>query len=135
MAMGWSRAALAKLSGLSVTQVRAAEQGRLKDPDALAALDEILTRAGGPLPTRQMLLDFGRNLRDARLLAGTGRLGLTRKGLVRLSGLSESTIKFVETGRIWPSRYVCLRLYAVEILKLHWEDLEPFAGPPPRAAR
>ena len=57
--------------------------------------------------------------------------GLTRRELAKRARLPDATIRSLEEGRMVPTRETCLRLYAVEALRLKWAELEPIAGRPP----
>lgn len=67
---------------------------------------------------RETLLQFGKLLKDRRLKARLSRAALGKK-----TGLSEATIKFIETARTRATRGTLLRLLAVEELGLSWADL------------
>lgn len=68
--------------------------------------------------SRETLLQFGKLLKDRRLQARLSRAALGKK-----TGLSEATIKFIETARTRPTRGTLLRLMAVDALQLTWADL------------
>jgi DNA-binding XRE family transcriptional regulator len=61
--------------------------------------------------SRETLLQFGKLLKDRRLQARLSRAALGKK-----TGLSEATIKFIETARTRPTRGTLLRLMAVDAL-------------------
>lgn len=77
-----------------------------------------LTGRREPRLSRETLLQFGKLLKDRRLSARLSRAALGKK-----TGLSEATIKFIETARTRPTRGTLLRLMAVEELQLTWADL------------
>lgn len=71
-----------------------------------------------PTVPRETLLEFGKLLKDRRLQARLSRAALGKK-----TGLSEATIKFIETARTRATRGTLLRLMAVDELQLTWADL------------
>jgi len=81
----------------------------------------LLSGLGGrrePAIPRETLLQFGKLLKDRRLQARLSRAALGKK-----TGLSEATIKFIETARTRATRGTLLRLMAVDSLQLTWADL------------
>ena len=61
---------------------------------------------------------FGLLLRDRRTLLAWSRVKLAKR-----AKLSDSTIKFIETGRHKVSRATLLRLFEISELRLSWADL------------
>ena len=103
-----------EVGGIAVGRERREDQRRIaRNLDAVP--DDVL-RVGAQL------------LRDRRESAG-----LSRKALGRLAKLSDSTVKFVETGLHPPSRATLIRLIDVPELKLTWADAP--GHPPPPAVR
>jgi transcriptional regulator with XRE-family HTH domain len=86
--------------------------------DLKSCLVSDLTGRREPRLSRETLLQFGKLLKDRRLQARLSRAALGKK-----TGLSEATIKFIETARTRPTRGTLLRLMAVEELQLTWADL------------
>lgn len=123
---GLSREELAQQAQVPLTAIHAIHRRTLVSPKAVSAICRALSL---PLPgfiDPAPLLRLGQLLHDRRR-----RVGLSRKALGRLAKLSDTTVKFVETGQHPPSRTTCLRLLGVPELNLQWQDLALFAGDPP----
>ena len=73
--------------------------------DLKSCLVSDLTGRREPRLSRETLLQFGKLLKDRRLQARLSRAALGKK-----TGLSEATIKFIETARTRPTRGTLLRL-------------------------
>lgn len=122
----WNRPALAAQAHVPLTAIHAIYRRAPVRPEVVSAVCRSLDLTLPPFCDLTPLLKVGRLLRDRRENAG-----LSRKALGGLAKLSDSTVKFVETGLLVPSRATCLRLLSVSALALSWSDLAPFAGSPP----
>ena len=124
----WNRPALAAQARVPLIAVHAIYRRAPVLPEAISAICRCLELPLPPFMDLATLRKLGQLLRDRRESAG-----LSRKALGRLAKLSDSTVKFVETGLHPPSRATCLRLLSVAALNLQWSDLAPFAGLPPES--
>lgn len=149
-ALGWNIAKLAEESGHNVEEIRDLENGRSSDEQLLSEVGALLDREiakvlplwekvisdpdlmsdpGSGRATRKLkLLEFGKLLKDRRHNARFSRLKLAK-----LAGLSDATIKFIETARNPPSRRTCQALISVKELGLKWADVAilDYVGPEP----
>lgn len=69
-------------------------------------------------PAREELKRFGARLKDRRILAA-----LSRREVAEKSGLSECSIKFIESARTRPRLATLLALMRISELDLQLEDL------------
>ncbi len=141
-ALGWTIAKLAAESQRDIDDIHVFEVGDSSEDQQLTAalmsvLDEaiaqllpywvqivsgpdLLPAAGDAKANRKLaLILFGNLLKDRR-----NKAHLSRRELGTLAGVSDATIKFIETARHPPSRGTCQRLVAVGALKLTWADVE-----------
>lgn len=92
----------------------------------LVSQDDLKRGIKPPLLVSEPLESLGRVIRDRRDLARLSRLALSER-----TGLSDATIKHIESGTHPPSRKTCLKLYVSSGLQFEWRHFEPFAGSPP----
>lgn len=149
-ALGWSVAKLASESKRTVEEIRNFEDGYATDKQLIAELlvpidsaiaqvlpfweqvisdPDLLPISDEKKAIRKLkLVEFGKLLRDRR-----NKVQLSRLQLGKLAGLSDATIKFLETARHPPSRRTCQALVGVKELALNWSDVATigYVGPAP----
>lgn len=150
-ALGWTVAKLAAESKRTVEEIHHFESGDSDNDELLtaelaASMDneiarllphwervvsdpDLLPESNGSKTAKKLrLVEFGKLLRDRR-----DHAMLTRLQLGKLTGISDATVKFIETARHPPSRRTCQALVGVKELGLTWDDVATlgYVGPAP----
>ncbi len=150
-ALGWTVAKLAAETKRTVEEIHHFESGdsdndELLSAELVASIDKEIARLlpywervvsdpdllpdtnGSKAARKLRLVEFGKLLRDRR-----DHAVLTRSQLGKLTGVSDATVKFIETARHPPSRRTCQALVGVKELGLTWDDVATlgYVGPAP----